>query len=434
MAFMKEKSGTQFDPRIVALLESHYLELEAKARRETDDIEPLKVDFLIARGGAPGAGFEPVHEHARPADDRPPNRFHESRMRGVGGLRECLDLIAEASQESQAIFELSRALGSSLSASETSSMMAHRLHGLVSFDCVAVYLRSGDCLQLQYIDGKIKDSFSRDPFPIGGGLSGWVAQNGRPIINGNPTVETNYLPATGLLDVSSSALSVPLLKGDGTIFGALTVYSRSAGAFSNEHLRILQVVEPKFSLSIQNALQFGTAEIDSKLDHLTQVPNMRYFLQSLDAEIKTTDESGRRFGVALCDLNSFKFVNDRYGHVVGNHLLASIGTAFRNLCRPGEMVARMGGDEFLFFIPADSADEVHVRLEWLNDAVRLSCEQLSVETNVSGSVGVAMFPFDGASAEELLGVADRRMYQQKQAFYSELRSDGLLAALAKVEQ
>ena len=75
-------------------------------------------------------------------------------------------------------------------------------------------------------------------------------------------MESNYLTESGSLDVSSSALSVPLLKVDGSTFGALTIYSTSASAFSNEHLRILQVVEPKFSLSIQNALQFDTAETD----------------------------------------------------------------------------------------------------------------------------------------------------------------------------
>ena len=82
---------------------------------------------------------------------------------------------------------------------------------------------------------------------------------------------------------------------------------------------------------------------------------MRYFLQSLEEQIKNATSSGLRFGVALCDLNSFKLVNDRHGHLVGNQLLTGISAGFQNLCSSGEMVARMGGDEFLFFIPVDSA-------------------------------------------------------------------------------
>lgn len=425
MAFIKAKSGTQFDPKIAALLESHCVEMEEKARRETDHIEPLKADFLISRGAAPAAGFEQIDGLNPPGHDSTERVDQLSTTIGSGPRRNSLDLIAEASQESQALFELGRALGSSLSAHDTSSMMCHRLHSLIPFDTLAIYLRHCDSLEPQYLKGR-DSAFSREAIAMGAGLSGWVAQNGRPIVNGNPTVEPNYLTASGLFGESSSAISIPLVKVDGTILGVLTLYSRTATAFSNEHLRILQAIEPKFSLSLENALQFGTAEVDSKMDHLTQLPNMRCFLQQIEIELKTAREDGSAFGVALCDLNSFKRVNDRYGHVVGNRLLTSIGSAFRNICDRGEMVARMGGDEFLFLIHAPSLEQVQARLQHLSDRVRASCAELSIDADVSASCGIAMFPSDGQNAEELLGVADRRMYQQKQSFYDELRTSAAM--------
>ena len=96
-----------------------------------------------------------------------------------------LNLIAAASQEAQAIFEISQTLGSSLSPNETIAVMSSRLRRLVPFDCFALYLKSDDLLTMQYSDGHGARSFSAQPLPVGEGLAGWVAQSGRPILNGN---------------------------------------------------------------------------------------------------------------------------------------------------------------------------------------------------------------------------------------------------------
>lgn len=412
MAFVKSKAGNQFDPQIVALLEEHCEELETIVQKQTDELLPLNTDLKIARGAAPAAGFEQ-------AESRP-----EPQIGVVGavqnpipaGQADSMSRIAEAGQESKALLELNNALGTSLASRDTCAMMSDHLQQLIPFEAFAIYLKDGDSLHLHYISGPLAGCFALTPILGGEGLSGWVLKNRRAIVNGNPTVEPNHRPETRLLDSSSSALSVPLFQQDGSGFGVLSLYSHQMHAFSKEHLRILQAIEPKFSLAFRNALHFDSADAHSKLDSVTQLPNLRSFLQSVEQEIETAGKNQSRFALALCDLNSFKAVNDMYGHLAGNEFLASIGAAFQKSV-PNDVVARMGGDEFLFLFRDQEVGRLEKRLSDISGDIDFACRKLHLEVKVSASIGIAIYPDDGITAEALLGAADRKMYAEKQAFY-----------------
>jgi putative nucleotidyltransferase with HDIG domain len=263
MAFVKGKAGIQFDPIVVDLLEKHYLELEEKARQQIGEIEPLKTDLMINRGAAPGAGFEPEHGNAEGRDQA---ETCAGALTVAGAPKPqpvSLNLMAEASREAIAILGLSQVRGNTLSARETSSIMSSYLRPLIPFDCFAVYVKSGESLRTQFMDGPGFDAFSMQQLPIGAGLSGWVAENARPIVNGNPTVEPNYLSQTCLLSANSSALSIPLFNSSGAVFGVLSLYATANGAFSKDHLQTLQAIESGFSLALQNALRSGIPQADS---------------------------------------------------------------------------------------------------------------------------------------------------------------------------
>lgn len=419
MAFVRSRAGIQFDPQIVALLETRYLSLEEKARQQISNFTPLKTDLLIERGGGPGAGLEPQHQQ-----DVMKSAADTSNVAGPHGASQTssLDLIAAAGQEAKAVFDLSQMLGNSMSSRETSLMMSRRLRPLIPYDCFAVYLRSDEVLIPHLIDCSRSDAFSDTiEIPLGEGISGWVAKSTRPIVNGNPTVEPTYRAESNLLTPTSSAVSIPLFELNGGIFGVLTLYSNASAAFSKDHLRILQAIESKFSLALQNALRFRSAETNTKLDHVTQLPNMRHFLERMEAEVEKARlkaGSEQHFGVAVCDLNGFKAVNDRHGHLAGNELLRTVAGIFKESCRSEDAVARMDGEEFVFLFPSMDVESAHRRLGVLEEGVQRAKSQLQLEVNVSTSVGIAFFPQDGESAEELMSVANRRMYLQKKNFYA----------------
>jgi len=99
------------------------------------------------------------------------------------------------------------------------------------------------------MDTLCKQAFSARPIPIGKGLSGWVAENARPIVNGNPTVEPNFLKETEFFIATGSALSIPLMDSD-SVMGVLTLYARDHVAFSKDHLRILEEIGPQIALTL----------------------------------------------------------------------------------------------------------------------------------------------------------------------------------------
>jgi len=119
--------------------------------------------------------------------------------------------------------------------------------------------------------------------------------------------------------------------------------------------------------------------------------------------------------VLVCDLNGFKQINDRYGHLEGNRVLRDVSEALRCHCRKYDSVARMGGDEFVLLLSGQDPNTIESRLGELKDAVRQAASSPEFPQQVSISIGAAFYPVDGTEADVLLEEADRRMYAAKQA-------------------
>jgi diguanylate cyclase (GGDEF)-like protein len=254
--------------------------------------------------------------------------------------------------------------------------------------------------------------FSSLEIPMGEGVSGWVAENKKPIINGNPSVEPGYLNDVSKFSTLNSALAVPLEGLEGVV-GVLTLYHAAKDAFTLDHLRILLAVTHKIALSIENALRYRQAETSAVTDALTRLPNARSLFLHLDSEVARCKRENSPLTVLVCDLDGFKQVNDRFGHLEGNKVLRTVAQGLQENCREYDYVARMGGDEFVIVLPGHPLEAVGTKARILSEiatqAGRLHCG----ENLLSMSVGEAMFPLDGMDAEQLLAAADRRMYHVK---------------------
>jgi putative nucleotidyltransferase with HDIG domain len=233
MEFVRNKAGAQFDPEVVRLLAEHYPRLEQKAREKTEDIQPLHTDLFISRGKAPANGYEP----------------EKSPQHASGNGSEASVAIAGIQDE------LRRRIKSARGVRETGAVLAHLLHTRILFDCIAVYTRTGMAIRAQYMNGSCECAFSSQPIPLGEGLSGWVAENARCILNGNPTVEPNLVDESGLFTRESSALAVPLFASSGVVFGAVALYSREHAAFSKDHRQMLEQLMPEFAMALDCAIR-----------------------------------------------------------------------------------------------------------------------------------------------------------------------------------
>jgi diguanylate cyclase (GGDEF)-like protein/putative nucleotidyltransferase with HDIG domain len=390
------ESGKAFDPRVVDVLQSRYRELERMVAAHADQSEGLSLstEVKFERGSAPDAGFE-------------------SNVAKDGQEVNFLAHIAAARQEAQALFELSQDLGASLSLGETLSVFSVKLERLVPYDAIAVYVRRGNELTPEHVSGDNFRLFSSLRIPVGQGLSGWVAQNKKPIINGNPSVEPGYLNDPTKFSTLRSALAVPL-EGLAGVVGALTLYRAETDAFTTDHLRILLAVSSKMALAVENALKYQQAESSATTDFLTGLPNARSLFLQLDHELARCKRSKSGLVVMVCDMDGFKQINDRFGHLEGNRVLRLFAQALKHSCREYDYVARMGGDEFVVIAPGLPSEAATNKSHHLRELAKQAGHEVCGEDILSLSVGHALYPENGQDAEALLAAADRLMYKEKQ--------------------
>jgi diguanylate cyclase (GGDEF)-like protein/putative nucleotidyltransferase with HDIG domain len=398
MQRLTAESGKSFDPQVVDVLKRRYRNLEnlALARSAEDSNLTLPTELKITRGPAPAAGFE-----NSTVSDSP------------GREATFLSSIAAARQEAQSLFELSQDLGASLSLTETLSVFSVKLKPMVPYDAIAIYIKRGDELVPEYVNGDNYRLFASLRIPVGHGLSGWVAQNKKPIVNGNPSVEPGYLNDPSKFSTLRSALALPL-EGVSGVIGVLALYRAEKDAFTSDHLRILLAVSGKMALAIENALKYEQAESSATTDYLTGLPNARSLFLQLDRELARCKRDNASLTLMVCDMDGFKKINDRFGHLEGNRVLRLFAQALKDSCREYDYVARMGGDEFVVIAPGLAADGAAKKVEQIRPLARQAGFDVCGEEIVSLSVGMAVSPGDGDDAEQLLTQADRRMYIEKQ--------------------
>jgi diguanylate cyclase (GGDEF)-like protein/putative nucleotidyltransferase with HDIG domain len=418
MQKLASESGKSFDPRVVNVLERRYQDLERLAvAKSSDDSGPLSTAVKIERGLEPAAGFE-----SATAQDY------------AGRETTFLSSIAAARQEAQSLFELSQDLGASLSLTETLSVFSVKLTPMVPYDAIAIYIKRDNELVPEYVNGDNHRLFSSLRIPVGLGLSGWVAHNRKPIINGNPSVEPGYLNDPSKFSTLRSALAVPL-EGVGGIIGVLALYRSERDAFTSDHLRILLAVSGKMALSIENALKYQQAENSATTDYLTGLPNARSLFLQLDRELARCKRENSSLTVMVSDMDGFKQINDRFGHLEGNRVLRLFAQALKDTCREYDYVARMGGDEFVVIAAGLGSDAAAKKLEQMKTLAKQAGSEVCGEDILSLSVGRAVYPTDGKDAEELLAEADRRMYleKEKQDAYKDRRSHPRLRCRVSIE-
>ena len=402
LRMMMSQSGKHFDPKVVEVLARRYADLEEQSANmpPEDALSPIAAQYPVQRGLQPAAGFERTDGRVQ----RSENDF--------------LTSIAAARQEAQMLFELSQDLGKSLSLDETLSVLSVRLRKLIPYDSIVTFTVKENFVMPAHVSGDNFRLFSSLKVPMGEGLCGWVAQNRKAIVNGNPAVEPGYTGEEGRFTTLRSALALPL-EGVNGLVGVLALYSVEQDAFSADHLRILQAISSKLAMSVENAVKYQQAENSATTDYLTGLPNARSLFLHLDREIARCARTKENLAIMVCDINGFKQVNDSYGHLEGDRMLRLFAHNVKDACRDYDYVARMGGDEFVIVVPNITPEAAKEKTALFNSIAVQAGVTVCGKEQISLSVGVAVFPDDAADAEQLLAHADHRMYFAKRTHYEE---------------
>jgi diguanylate cyclase (GGDEF)-like protein len=217
----------------------------------------------------------------------------------------------------------------------------------------------------------------------------------------------------------STLFALPITTVDEALV-VVTARWPAAGAPPESHAESLELFAAQAGASLRNAqvhrdLQALKDRLAHEASHdaLTELPNRRRFTEQLE-ERSGRGRPGDLIAVLFLDLDGFKDVNDRFGHDTGNDLLVQVARRLRSCVRPGDVVARMGGDEFTILLTrlesAAPAVEVAERIcAMLGDPIRLGSD----EVNISTSIGIAVAAADRADPGDLLRRADVAMYRAK---------------------
>jgi putative nucleotidyltransferase with HDIG domain len=233
MGFVQSEAGKSFDPAVVGILARRYIEIGELAKAQ-ETIARFPTNTRVDRGEAPAAGFEMI---ATAIDAISRDLSSLDNALGQGDSRELAELMTRISHCStrESVF----------------SILRTSLRQVAPYEIMVVYVRKGDHLSPDCVDGDDLGLFGQQENPVGEGLSGWVAQNGKAIVNGNPAVEPGCRNNPGRFDHLLSALGVPL-QGTGGMAGVLSLYRLERDAFSSGDLKALSALSPGLAAALES--------------------------------------------------------------------------------------------------------------------------------------------------------------------------------------
>lgn len=219
----------------------------------------------------------------------------------------------------------------------------------------------------------------------------------------------------------NSAAAAPLIK-QGESLGVMLVAAKEKAAFDDDNVKLLQRMADNLVFALENfereeARQRGEQHIQYLATHdsLTGLPNRTLFNQVLAMATQATDRYGHGFALLFIDLDRFKIINDSLGHEAGDAVLKAMAQRFQACLRASDMVARIGGDEFVALIQeVEDRDVVTAVARKMLAAALDPLEIYGQECRVTASIGIALCPDDANDASALMKSADMAMYQAKE--------------------
>ena len=220
--------------------------------------------------------------------------------------------------------------------------------------------------------------------------------------------ETEFLSAC-----YHSASTVPILSGAGEILGALEAYWPYKAKPSAYRLNLLEAMAGLSASAIENAHLYRELAYRAQYDSLTRLPNRFFFTERLQEAVDRARRNGQKLALLYLDLDRFKQVNDSLGHGAGDVLLKQVAGRLSACLRKSDIIARMGGDEFMLLLEIDDEHIARDAAMRLLAALSRPVVVAGNELFVTASIGISFYPADGEDPSTLQKHADNAMYRAK---------------------
>jgi diguanylate cyclase (GGDEF)-like protein/putative nucleotidyltransferase with HDIG domain len=325
--------------------------------------------------------------------------------------------IHRAASELWALYEVVQTLSASMGLDETLSILARKLEAILPGTACVFLLTQPDSakLSVRAAVGLNSEHFRGCETLNSDSPSLGVLQSGETylgaydaddlLIHASPTTEWNVL---------QSAMIVPIIHQNKAL-GTINLYHSTASAFTDQDRNLLETIAERAAAAIFNGLLYDRVRSDAVTDPLTELYNLRFLTENI--ALRCADPEQKRFAILCLDLDSFKPVNDNFGHQRGDLVLQELAQLLCSSVRESDVVARYGGDEFLLILDGAAAAQAKEIGATIQEAVRAYDPNLLHPRlgalRIGASIGYACFPEDGNDYPALISKADARMYENK---------------------
>jgi len=339
---------------------------------------------------------------------------------GAAPERDFKNLFYRKLTETHLFYEVGRIIASELEPAELIQKIIATIGKTVIFEDASVYIVKKDLTGLEpiYFHNPLLQSRMTEAIYFDNGAPGTIAAGGEPFFLDDTALFESFLHHPDERMEHGSYIGVPL-KNENRIVGVMGFSHGKTAAFRVEDFDLLRTLSHLISAGLEKAELFKKTLELSRVDELTGMLNYRVLIEKLEEEIRRKLRTGRQFSFIMIDIDDFKHINDRYGHLEGSRLIAQMGPLLKAACRTGstDTCFRYGGEEFSILLAETDVEEALAVAE----RVRKSVEDYPFTVKVAHplekvTVSLGISTMEGASIKttpELIREADVALYRSK---------------------
>ena len=330
----------------------------------------------------------------------------------------------------RALLEVNETLLGSGDPRQVLELIADGLKAVVRYDNLTIYRldRLHDVRVAVLARDRFADIILAEKIAIGSGLTGWAVERGEAVLANDAQLDPRAMNIPGTPSEPESLIVVPLRVG-GEVIGTLNVgrMGEAEAHFTPDEFELVKLFAGQASIALQTAEAIQAAELRADRDALTGLRNHGVFQAAVDDLLEHGRHGSSTFALLMLDLDGFKAFNDTRGHPAGDRLLRGVAAALQAAVRDDDRVYRYGGDEFAVLLPGIGRAEADAVAERLAAGVA-GLEGPDEAPGVTISIGIAMYPADGRTKDDLVMLADADLYLEKAARRRARPVSGLPAA------
>ncbi len=260
---------------------------------------------------------------------------------------------------------------------------------------------------------RVTKKINKYSFNKGVGIAGWVMEKGMPAIVHDVSKDRRFNRKADLFpDLQIKSLIYAPLHFKDRAVGVLRLFNKEQGLrFTDDDMQLAVNAANYTAIAIERAFLYEKL----KSDELTNLFNSRHLHLAIEMEMDRALRYNAPFSIIFMDIDNFKKVNDTFGHLVGSRTLIEIARILQNNLRRVDVISRYGGDEFVIILPQTPKKASFLVAERLRKIIEknIFLRQVGFSIRLTASLGIASFPGDARTREELLTIADNAMYRGK---------------------